>query len=63
MNFMDDVCVATDTTPKGYTLHRKIIHEFLDTLGKHSYFLKVLKCLFEQPEIEFLRYVVRDGVA
>jgi hypothetical protein len=62
-NFMDDVCIATDNSPEGYTLHQKIVHEFLDTLEKHSYFLKVSKCQFKSPEIEFLGYVVKDGIA
>jgi hypothetical protein len=62
-NFMDNVCIATDDTPEGYALHRKIIHKFLDTLEKHSYFLKVSKCQFEQTEVEFLGYVVKEGVA
>jgi hypothetical protein len=62
-NFMDDVCIATDDTPEGYILHWKIVHKFLKTLERHSYFLKVSKCQFKQPEVEFLGYVVKDGVA
>jgi hypothetical protein len=62
-NFMDDVCIATDDTPEGYILHWKIVHKFLKTLKRHSYFLKVLKCQFKQPEIEFLGYVIKDRVA
>ena len=62
-NFMDDVCVATDDSEAGRTLHQKIVHEFLECLEKHSYFLKVSKCQFEQASIDFLGYAVKNGIA
>jgi hypothetical protein len=62
-NFMDDVCVATNNSETGHALHRKIVHKFLECLEKHSYFLKVLKCQFEQTSIDFLGYIVKEGVA
>jgi hypothetical protein len=61
-NFMDNVCIAMDNTPEGYILHWKIVHEFLKTLERHSYFLKVSKCQFKQSEVEFLGYVVKHRV-
>ena len=62
-NFMDDVCIATENSEEGTTLHRKIVHEFLECLEKHSYFLKVSKCQFEKSSVDFLGYVVKDGIA
>jgi Reverse transcriptase (RNA-dependent DNA polymerase) len=62
-NFMDDVAIATDDSNEGRALHCKIVHKFLDCLEKHSYFLKVSKCQFKQPSIDFLGYVVNDGIA
>jgi hypothetical protein len=62
-NFMDDVCIMTDDSEEGRALHRKIVHEFLNCLERHSYFLKVSKCQFKQTSINFLGYTVKNGVA
>jgi hypothetical protein len=47
-NYMDNVAIGTDNTEQGKELHRQITHEFLEVLGRHSYFLKVSKCEFER---------------
>jgi hypothetical protein len=60
-NYMDDVAIGTDNSPSGKTLHHQIIHEFLEILEKHSYFLKVSKCEFEKSQIEFLGFLVENG--
>jgi hypothetical protein len=62
-NFMDNVCIATEDLEAGRALHCKIVHKFLNCLEKHLYFLKVSKCQFEQTSIDFLGYMVKDGVA
>jgi hypothetical protein len=60
-NYMDDVAIGTDDTESGKALHRQITHEFLETLERHSYFLKVSKCEFEKEQIEFLGFLVTNG--
>src|SRR5580658_9873573 len=60
-NYMDDVAIETDNTEQGKKLHRQITHEFLEVLGRHSYFLKVSKCEFEKEQIEFLGFLVTNG--
>ena len=57
-NYMDDWWIATDSTPEGTTLHRKITHEFLDQMEKKSYFLKVSKTKFKEPQMEILGWQV-----
>src|SRR6266853_6542487 len=60
-NYMDDVAIGTDASPEGRNLHKQIVHEFLDTLEQHSYFLKASKCEFEKEEMEFLGFRVGRG--
>jgi hypothetical protein len=62
-NLMDDWAIATDNTPEGQALHQQIVHMFLDLLEKHSYFLKVSKCVFEQDHIDFLGFQICAGCA
>ena len=58
---MDDVAIGTDDSSRGRELHQQIIHNFLNILEQHSYFLKVSKCEFEKPQIEFLGFLVEKG--
>jgi hypothetical protein len=51
VNYMDDVAIGTDDSSEGRRLHEEIVHEFLNTLEKHSYFLKVSKCEIKKNEI------------
>jgi len=60
---MDDVCVATGDSSEELKLHCQIVYEFLKTVEKYLYFLKVLKCQFEQDLVKFLGYIVKDRVA
>ena len=39
-------------------LHHKITHEFLDQIEKKSYFLKISKTKFEEPQMEILGWQV-----
>ncbi len=53
--YMDDILIATgEDLPR----HRQIVHEVLDLLEEESYFLKPSKCVFEQPQIEYLGIIV-----
>ena len=60
-NYMDDVAIGTDDSPSGTKLHEEIVHEFLNILEQHSYFLKISKCEIEKMEIEFLGFRVGQG--
>jgi Reverse transcriptase (RNA-dependent DNA polymerase) len=51
-HYMDDCLIATAEGEQ--QLHRKMNHRLLDLFEQHSYFLKPLKCVFEQPEVDFL---------
>ena len=53
-NYMDNRWIAMDNTPKGTVLHQKITHEFLNQMERKSYFLKVSKTKFEEPQMEIL---------
>ena len=58
---MDDWWIATENTPKGTALHRKITHEFLDQMKRKSYFLKISKTKFEELQMEILGWQVGVG--
>jgi len=62
-HFMDDVCIGTGNMLEELVKHRLIVHELLDLFEKHSYFLKLFKCVFEAKEIEFLEFQVGYSVA
>jgi hypothetical protein len=51
-HYMDDCLIAT--VEGELQLHRKMNHRLLDLFEQHSYFLKPSKCVFEQPEVDFL---------
>jgi RNase H-like domain found in reverse transcriptase/Reverse transcriptase (RNA-dependent DNA polymerase) len=51
-HYMDDCLIAT--AEGEIQLHRKMNHQLLDLFEQHSYFLKPSKCVFEQPEVDFL---------
>ena len=60
---MDDMVIGMGNTPEEVQKHRKIVCEVLDLFRKHSYFLKLKKCVFETMEITFLGYKIGNGVA
>jgi hypothetical protein len=60
-NYMDNVAIGTKDSPEGRRLHKQIIHDFLNILEQHSYFLKVSKCEFEKNRMEFLGFQVGEG--
>jgi hypothetical protein len=62
-NYLDDWIVATPGGEEGLKLHCLIMHEFLDLMESLSYFLKIGKCEFEQPKVEFLGWLVtKEGI-
>jgi hypothetical protein len=58
---MNDVAIGTDDSSEERKLHEQIIHDFLNILQQHSYFLKASKCKFEKGKIEFLGFQVGEG--
>jgi Reverse transcriptase (RNA-dependent DNA polymerase)/RNase H-like domain found in reverse transcriptase len=57
--YMDDILIAT---AKDHALHRRVVHEVLETLEEESFFLKPAKCKFEQESIDYLGIVVTKGM-
>jgi hypothetical protein len=51
-HYMDD-CLITMGEGE-LQLHCKMNHRLLDLFEQHLYFLKPSKCVFEQPEVDFL---------
>jgi hypothetical protein len=51
-HYMDDCLIVMGEGE--LQLHRKMNHRLLDLFEQHLYFLKPLKCVFEQPEVDFL---------
>src|SRR6266850_5381411 len=51
-HYMDNCLVATGEGE--LELHHKMNHRLLQIFEEHSYFLKPSKCVFEQPEVDFL---------
>jgi len=41
--------------------HHTIIVKVLDILQKHRLYLKVEKCIFEQPRVEYLSLILSEG--
>src|SRR6266851_10037972 len=63
-NYLNNWIIATPGGDKGLALHHQITHEFLDLMERLSYFLKLGKCEFECPSMEFLGWLItQDGVA
>ena len=60
-NYIDDWWITTESTLEGVALHRRIAHKFLNQIEKKSYFLKVSKTKFEEPQMEILRWQVGAG--
>jgi RNase H-like domain found in reverse transcriptase/Reverse transcriptase (RNA-dependent DNA polymerase) len=64
--YMDDMAIHTKKTEDKTELqhilcHRSYVCQILAKLLKHNLFLKLEKCTFEQPSIEFLGVRVSEG--
>ena len=55
--------IRTGDSPEELEKHWKIVCEVLELFQKHSYFLKLKKCVFETTEITFLGYKIGNRVA
>src|SRR5216684_4316368 len=61
-NYMDDVAIGTKDDAEGRKLHQQIVNKFLAVLKRHFYYLKASKCAFEQAQIEFLGFLLGQGI-
>jgi RNase H-like domain found in reverse transcriptase/Reverse transcriptase (RNA-dependent DNA polymerase) len=64
--YIDDMAIHTKHQPdktkeQHIQCHRSYVKCVLDKLLKHNLFLKLEKCAFEQPSIEFLRIQITQG--
>jgi hypothetical protein len=59
--YMDDFGIFTDDDEEGTERHRLITEEFLQICLDNSLFLRPEKCIFEQEEMDFLGFHVRNG--
>jgi hypothetical protein len=55
--YMDDILVFTET----HEQHKQVIKEVLDILRQNNLFLKPEKCVFEQPEVDYLGMIIVHG--
>jgi hypothetical protein len=51
-HYMDNCLIVT--VEGELQLHQQVNHRLLDLFEQHSYFLKPSRCVFEQPEVDFL---------
>jgi hypothetical protein len=58
-HYMDDCLVVT--ADGELDLHQQMNHRLLNIFEEHSYFLKPSKCIFEQPEVDFLGVQLGHG--
>jgi mannitol/fructose-specific phosphotransferase system IIA component (Ntr-type) len=57
--YMDDILIATI---KDHDLHQQLVHKVLNLLEEESFFLKLVKCKFEQELIDYLGIMVTKGM-
>ena len=55
--YMNDILIST---PPDLELHRRIVHDILDTLEAASFYLQVTKCIFKVTHLEYLGLLI-DG--
>ncbi len=56
--YMDDILIAMTND---LTHHCEIVHQVLYRLEEHDLYLKLEKCLFETPEVEYLGVIIGYG--
>jgi hypothetical protein len=60
--YMDNFLITMlNWTPTNLTLYRTIVHKVLQRFEDESFFLKVAKCHFEQPHVNYLEIVVENS--
>src|SRR5882724_12981223 len=56
--YMDDILIFGSQTQEQ---HHGIVVRVVDILHKHRLYLKVEKCTFEQPTVEYLSLTLSEG--
>ena len=56
--YMDDISIHTKDD---LTLHHEWTHRVLQRLQEHGLSLKISKCVFDAPRIEFLGMIIGQG--
>ena len=56
--YMDDVLVAS----RNRKIHQQATHKLLDILEANNLFLKPEKCIWEQPQVDYLGLILEEGV-
>ena len=56
--YMDNVLIASKDKKK----HQEATHELLDILEANDLFLKPEKCVWEQPHIDYLGLILKEGI-
>src|SRR5882724_5877426 len=56
--YMDDILIFGGWTKEQ---HHTIVVKVLDILRKHRLYLKVEKCIFEKPRVEYLSLILSEG--
>ena len=64
--YMDDGVIHTyklphETEEEHLARHRRYVHIIFDILEENDLYLKPEKCLFEQPEIDYLGVMIGNG--
>ena len=55
--YLDDILIFTETLEE----HRQLVHQVLMVLRDHDLCLKLEKCFFEEPEVQYLGLIVGNG--
>ena len=61
LNYMDDILIAT----KGVVTigdHRAVVRDVLQVLQDYDFFLKLEKCVWESPHVDYLGLILEKGV-
>ena len=56
--YMDDILIFGGQMKEK---HHTIVVKVLNILWKHRFYLKVEKCIFEQPRVEYLSLILSEG--
>lgn len=52
--FMDDILIYSATMSE----HIQLLHQVFDILRAHKFYVKLAKCTFAQPEVEYLGHTI-----
>ena len=57
--YVDDIIIGTSST---ITDHVVVVHDTLDLLATHDLFVKLSKCRFHVPGVNYLGVILEKGV-